>query len=368
MDYYEILEISKNSDADTIKKAFRKLALKYHPDRNQGDKEAEEKFKSVNEAYQVLSDPEKKAIYDRYGKEGLNRSGFQRQDPYSFFDEFADSFFGNFGFSKQRQRGDQKYNLNIEIPLYLDFKEAVFGCKKDIKFKIKKPCQSCKGTGAKNSEVINCPSCGGRGQIGIQRGFISYVQTCPDCNGLGKIIKEKCKDCNGKGYFEEEIQTSFNIPAGIDTGNRLRLQNKGNIGINGDIGDAFVEIAVKDDKNFIRNNDDVYIEVPIFFTQAALGSSIKVPTLRGETDLKLHIGTKDKEQFIIEKQGIVNLRTGRLGNQIVQVDIKYPKKLNDEQTRLLIELEASFDVKDEKNIGDDGVFDKIKNWFSSLCN
>ncbi len=370
MDYYEILGISKNADASTIKQAFKKLALKYHPDRNQGSKEAEEKFKMVSEAYQVLSDPEKRATYDRYGKDGLNGFSSRKSQGYSFFDEFTSSFFGDFaeefGYSKQSK--EEKYPLNIEIPVVLEFKEAIFGVKKELKFKIKTPCKNCNATGAKDGEEVTCPHCGGRGQVAFRQSFLSFVQTCPHCQGYGKIVKEKCPECSGLGYKEKETKTSINIPAGVDNGTRLRIANKGNIALDGTKGNVFAIIQVKEDKNFVRHNDDVYIEVPIFFTQAALGSLIKVPTLRGEAELKLKMGTKDKEQFVIEKQGSPNLNTGEIGNQIVQVSIKYPKKLSDEQIRLLIELESSFDIKEEKNIGESGVFDKLKSWFSSLCN
>ncbi|MBP5779323.1 MAG: DnaJ domain-containing protein [Campylobacter sp.] len=339
-DYYEILEITREANSDEIKKAYRKLALKYHPDRNQGDKEAEEKFKKINEAYQVLSDENKRRMYDRYGKEGVNNAGFG-----GFSGGFEDinlgdifeSFFGGGGFSgTRRQKSVDPYPLDTETIVTLSFKEAVFGVSKELKYKIKKPCETCDATGSKDKKKESCSHCG----------------------GSGDIVKNKCSDCHGAGFVEESIEVKFDIPKGVDNGLKIRLAGKGNISKTGEKGDLYVNIRVKEDKHFVREGDDLYIEVPVFFTQAILGETIEVPTTSGKTELKLKVGTKDKEQFIIENEGVENIRTKQKGRLIVQISVQTPKKLNERQTELLKELQESF----EKDNGE-SFFDKIKSWF-----
>lgn len=357
LDYYEILEINKNASAEEIKKAYRKMALKYHPDRNQGDKEAEENFKKVNEAYQILGDESKRSMYDRYGKAGIDGSTFGGGFGFEDLDlgDIFDSFFG--GNSKaRRQKPIDPYPLDIEMMLTLEFKEAIFGVKKDLKFEIKKPCKSCDSTGSKDKKTHTCPHCGGRGKVSRANGFINYVSTCPHCGGSGSIVKEKCPDCQGNGYVSEQIETAFEVPKGVNTGMKIRLSSKGNLSKSGESGDLYVLINVKEDKNFVRSGDDLYIEVPVFFTDAILGSTIEIPTIDGTTELKLKVGTRDKEQFVIKNEGVENVRNGVKGHLVVQVKIETPKKLNDHQISLLKELKESFDKED-------GIFDKIKNWF-----
>ncbi|PSM51970.1 DnaK system heat shock co-chaperone [Campylobacter blaseri] len=367
LDYYEILEVSRDASDDEIKKAFRKMALKYHPDRNQGDKEAEKKFKEVNEAYQCLGDREKRNIYDTYGKDGLNGAsggGFGGFEDFDLGDIFS-SFFGD-GFGgatgQRRQRNLDNYPLDVEIGLTVNFKDAVFGKEKELKYKIKKPCKACDGSGSKDGKKETCPTCGGRGQISQRRGFMSYIQTCPTCKGEGEIIKEKCIKCNGLGYEEENISFKFSIPKGVDNGLKIRIAEKGNLSKDGSYGDLYVNIRVKEDSKFVRNGDDVYMEVPIFVTQAILGETIKIETLRGKKDLELHVGTKDGEQFILENEGIENIRTKKLGRLIAQVSIKMPKKIDEKQEKLLKELQESFNVKNNEII-EESLFDKIKGWF-----
>ncbi|NPA74134.1 MAG: molecular chaperone DnaJ [Epsilonproteobacteria bacterium] len=375
IDYYEVLEVSRDASAEEIKKAYRKLALKYHPDRNQGDKEAEEKFKLVNEAYQALGDEKKRAIYDRYGKSGLDSQGFSHysdmnsedimDDLSSIFESVFGQGFGGFGgFGSQKRRKKYKYTLDIETKVVLDFHEAVFGCKKEIEYTYKKPCEVCDGTGSEDKKTQTCQNCGGRGQVYYRQGFMTYSQTCEVCGGSGEIVKNRCKNCKGLGYTKESAKVTVEIPEGIDNDNQIRVAGKGNIGENGERGDLYVRIIVKEDEHFVRHNDDVYIEVPVFFTQAALGETIKIPTLRGEDELKLPIGAKDKQQFIFRGKGIKNVHTKREGNLIVQIRVNYPKKLNSEQVELLKKLQDSFGYEsntDEKKY--EGVFDKIKNWF-----
>ena len=365
-DYYKILEISRNANGDEIKKAFRKLALKYHPDRNAGDKEAELKFKQINEAYQVLSDEQKRAIYDKYGKDGLDGrfgSGGGFSADFDLSDIF-DSFFGG-GFSgrSQKKRYSEKYSADLEIPINLEFNEAVFGCEKEIKFDQKVPCKTCNATGSKDGKNKTCHHCGGSGRITRGNGFMNIVQECPYCQGSGEVISEPCPDCNAKAYKIEKQTVKITIPEGVDNGMRMRVAGKGNIGTNGIQGDLYVSINVKEDKHFIRHNDDVYIEIPVFFTQAVLGESIKIPTLRGEAELKLPVGAKDKQQFIFENEGIKGVNSRKKGRLVAQISIQTPDKLNDEQEELLNKLQASFGIESGKSNTDESVFDKIKGWF-----
>ena len=366
-DYYEILEISRNASGDEIKKAFRKLALKYHPDRNAGDKEAEQKFKQINEAYQVLSDEQKRSIYDRYGKEGLEGrfgSGGGFSADFDLSDIFDSFFGGGFGASsRQRKRRSEKYSADLEIPINLEFNEAVFGCEKEIKFDQKVPCPTCNATGSKDGKNKTCQHCGGSGRITRGNGFMNIVQECPYCHGSGEVISEPCPYCNAKAYKFQQQSVKITIPEGVDSGMRMRVAGKGNIGANGVQGDLYVSINVKEDKHFIRHNDDVYIEIPVFFTQAVLGESIKIPTLRGETELKLPVGAKDKQQFIFENEGIKGVNSRKKGRLVAQISIQTPDKLSDEQKELLNKLQASFGIVSGKSSTDKSVFDKIKSWF-----
>ncbi|WP_200762403.1 molecular chaperone DnaJ [Nitrosophilus alvini] len=369
LDYYEILEVERGATFDEIKKAYRKLALKYHPDRNQGNKEAEEKFKLINEAYQVLSDENKRAIYDRYGKSGLENQGFEGfshssyEDIMEFFESVFGGSFGGFGFGN-RKRDDQKYPLDLSYEMEISFEEAIFGTQKEIDYEYKIPCSACGGTGAKDRELQVCPECGGNGQIYYRQGFMTFSQTCPRCNGSGRIIKEKCPECKGLGFERKREKITINIPEGIDNGDKIRVSHKGNIGINGQRGDLYITFYVKEDEHFVRYNDDIYLEVPVFFTQAILGETIKIPTPRGEKELKLPAGVKDKEQFVFKGEGVRNVRSGHKGNLIVQIKIVYPKKLTEEQKELLLKLQESFGIESKPHESVfENVFEKIKGWF-----
>ena len=374
LDYYEILEISRDADGATIKKAYRKLAMKFHPDQNQGDKQAEEQFKLINEAYQVLSDTQKRAIYDRHGKAGLQGQGFRQysgqnyedimDDLGSIFESVFGSGFGGFSTQGRRQKS-RKYTLDLETTLTLDFNEAIFGCTKEVAYRFKSPCATCDGTGSKDKKLSTCSECGGKGQIFFRQGFMTYSQTCGHCNGTGEAIKTPCPECSGKGFEEKEATITVDIPEGIDNGNRIRAAGKGNVDESGHKGDLYVHIRVKEDDHFVRHNDDIYIEVPVFFTQAVLGDTLTSPTLRGEKELKLPVGAKDKQQFLFEGEGVQNVHTRRKGNLVAQISLRYPKKLTDKQRELLQELQESFGYEStphEKSF--EGVFDKIKSWFS----
>ncbi len=368
IDYYEILEVSRDSNGAEIKKSYRKLALKYHPDRNPDDKEAEDRFKLVNEAYQVLSDDEKRSIYDRYGKSGLEgrgMGGFNSANMDDIMDIFNSMFGGGFGGGfKKRNDPNQKYALDFEIELHLEFHEAIFGCTKEIDIAYKIPCDSCKGTGAKGGAMETCSTCKGQGQVIMRQGFMTFSQTCPHCHGKGQIIKEKCEKCKGQGFEMKEEQVTIDIPAGIDSGNRLRVKEHGNQAKGGQRGDLYITFLVKEDEHFIRQGNDVYIEVPVFFTQAILGESITIPSLSGELTLELKKGTKDKEQFVFKNEGIADVHSGRKGRLIAQVKMVLPTKLNDEQKELLGKLQESFGVEStpQKSIFE-ACFDRVKNWF-----
>ncbi len=369
IDYYEILEISRNADKTEIKKAYRKMAKKYHPDKNNGDKEAERMFKLCNEAYQVLSDDEKRAIYDRYGKAGLegrmgSHGGFGGfEDLSSIFEEMFGGGFG--GGRRQRREDGDKYSLDLGIELEISFDEAVFGCEKEITYTYKKPCQSCKGTGAKDGKLQTCAACDGQGQVYLRQGFMTFSQTCPECHGSGMRVAQKCAECKGKGYFEEKETITVNVPKGIDTGNRLRIPGAGNISKHGRRGDLYVTFRVQKDKHFIRDGNDVYIEVPVFFTQAVMGDTIKIPSLTGELELKLDVGTRDKQQFVFRGEGIEDVHGHGKGDLIAQIKLTYPKKLTSEQKELLQKLQDSFEIEEAKPHESifESAFEKVKSWF-----
>ena len=369
LDYYEVLEVQKSANGAEIKKAYRKLALKYHPDRNQGQKEAEEKFKLVNEAYQVLSDPQKRETYDRYGKAGLENQGFSgfsdMGDLSSIFESVFGRGFGGFGgFSQQESRNNQKYPLDIESEIVLEFNEAIFGCQKEIKFEFLEPCEACDGTGDRDKKLQVCHECEGKGQVYYRQGFMTFAQTCSVCKGEGKISKNRCPKCNAQGYIKSKSSTKVEIPAGIDSGNRIRVSQKGNLNQYGQRGDLYLFINVKEDEHFIRDGDNIYIEVPIFFTKAVLGGKVEVPTLNSEQEIKIPAGVKDKEQFILRGEGVSNVHSGKKGDMIAQIKIVYPKKLTDEQKELLEKLQTSFGYESTPNESKfEGVMDKVKSWF-----
>jgi len=370
LSYYEILEISKNADKTTIKKAYRAMAKKYHPDKNPGDKEAEHKFKLCNEAYQCLSDDKQRSIYDRYGKEGLQgmAGGGSHSAGFDDLSSMFEEMFSGFSSSSRRRQNPadmDKYPLDMNVEMYLTFHEAVFGCEKEIEFSYKKACKDCSGTGAKDGKLDICKQCKGQGQIYMKQGFMTFSQTCPVCHGSGTAPSKPCKTCQGEGYNEVREKTTIKIPAGIDSDNRLRVSGKGNISKRGTRGDLYVTFTVKPDKHFVRNANDIYIEIPVFFTQAVAGESLIIPSLTGELELKLDIGTKDKQQFTFKGEGIADVHGRGKGDLIAQINITYPKKLNDEQKELLLKLQESFGIEESKPHESilESAIDKMKGWF-----
>jgi len=375
LSYYEILEVTKSADKSEIKKAYRKMAKKYHPDRNPDDSDAEHMFKLCNEAYQVLSDDQQRAVYDRYGKEGLKgQMGGGGAGGFGGFEDlgaiFEEMFGGGGGFGgggrSRRKPGDvDKYPLDLGIELNISFKEAVFGCDKEVKFKFKQACNTCNGTGAKDGKQSICSQCDGKGQVYMRQGFMTFSQTCPACHGEGVAAAEKCGDCHGDGFMTEEESVTIKVPAGIDSENRLRVSGKGNISKKGMRGDLYVTFYVEPDAHFIRNGTDVYLEVPVFFTQAALGETITIPSLTGELDLELEVGTRDKQQFRFRGEGIADVHGHGKGDLIAQVNLTYPNKLNDEQHELLSKLQESFGLEEAKPHESvfESAFEKVKGWF-----
>ncbi len=371
IDYYELLEVSRSADKTVIKKAYRKLAMKYHPDKNPNDAKAEEKFKSLNEAYQVLSDQEKRSIYDNYGKAGLEGHG-QRSGGFSggfddlgsVFEEMFGSAFNGGSQNSRQQRKKYNYNLDTMVDVKLEFNEAVFSCKKEIKYSYKTSCTPCDGTGARDGKLSTCGTCAGQGQVHARQGFMTFSQTCPKCQGTGQSVAKSCKKCSGHGFKENTDIFKVDIPEGVNDGMRIRVSNKGNIAPNGSRGDLYLQIAVKEDTHFIRHDDDIYVEVPLFFTQVALGGNINISGLRNELELYIPSGTKDKEQFKFPNEGVKSVQSHRKGDLIVQINIKYPQTLNIEQKELLNKLQDSFGIESklhEKNF--DNMFDKVKKWF-----
>jgi molecular chaperone DnaJ len=367
LSYYEILEITKNANGDEIKKAYRKMAKLYHPDRNPNDESAEHKFKLCNEAYQVLSDDQQRARYDRYGKEGLQGGGGRRQsggfdDLGSIFEEMFNGFGG--GGRKQSRAPSDKFPLDMGVEMRVSFKEAVFGCEKEVTFTTKNSCKTCKGTGAKEGKVTSCSQCGGKGQVYVRQGFMTFSQTCPACHGEGTMASEKCPDCKGKSFTETKESVTIKIPAGIDTGNRLRVSGRGNTGKSGVRGDMYVTFEVEEDSHFIRNGNDIYLEVPVFFTQAVLGENISIPSLNGELTLELDTGTKDAQQYRFRGEGVADVHGRGKGDLIAQIHLTYPTRLNSEQETLLQKLQESFGIESKPHESMfESTFEKVKGWF-----
>ncbi|AEA33458.1 molecular chaperone DnaJ [Hippea maritima] len=362
-DYYEILGLSRDASQEEIKKRFRELAIKYHPDRNPDSEEAEEKFKEINEAYSVLSDPKKRAQYDQFGRVDESDSGFEGGFNFSsaFDDLFADlsSMFGDlFGDYRQERRRPQKGD-DIGVNLEIDFKEAVFGAKKEITIKRRQICPECKGTGAAKDGMKSCPYCRGMGEISYSQGFFSFTKTCPKCGGTGKIITKKCPHCGGVGYVYEEERLEVNIKQGIDDGNIIRIQGKGNPGkYGGPDGDLYIYIHVKEHEFFKRKGRDIYVEIPISLTQATLGATLKIPTIWGESELIIPPGTQNGHIFTLKHKGVE--LNGIKGNQVVKVRVVIPTNLTKRQRELLEEFakESGEDLTYK-----DSILDKFRNLF-----
>lgn len=356
-DYYEILGVQRDARDDELKSAYRKLALKFHPDRNPGDKNAEDQFKEAAEAYEVLRDPQKRGLYDQYGHAGLEGTGFSGFGGFEdIFSSFGDIFEDFFGFGGRRRSGSRaRRGSDLRYDLTLDFMEAVFGTETEIKIEKMETCPTCNGDRCEpGTSPESCRQCGGMGQVTRNQGFFTVRSTCPVCRGDGQAIAHPCKECRGSGQIAVAKKVSVKIPAGVDDGSRLRLTGEGEPGLRGGPhGDLYVFIYVKEHGFFKRRDNDIICSVPVSFVQAALGDKIKVPTLNGDKKLQIPKGTQPGDVFYFRGEGIASLRTGRQGDQIIQVDIKTPTHLSKRQEALLrefAELESGKLSKKLKNI------------------
>ncbi|WP_018591475.1 molecular chaperone DnaJ [Terrisporobacter glycolicus] len=374
-DYYDVLGVGKSADATEIKKAYRKLAMKYHPDKNPGDKEAEEKFKEINEAYEVLSDETKRKNYDQFGHEGVNGQGFGGDGGFGgqgfggfddiFGDIFGDMFGGGFGGGRQRRRGPER-GADIRQRINISFEDAAFGKKVQVKINRSEECDECHGSGAKpGTSKKTCPTCNGSGQVqSVQRtpfGNIASTRTCSTCNGEGEVIDSPCSKCHGKGSIRKTKTIEVDVPAGIDEGQMIKLSGQGELGTRGGPrGDLYIEVSVNAHQLFTREGYDVYLEMPITFAQATLGDEIQVPTLDGKVQYQVPEGTQTGTVFRLKGKGIPKLRSNVRGDQYVKVTVEIPRKLNDKQKELVRQFakECGEEVHErQKSLGD-----KIDSW------
>ena len=370
-DYYEILGVTKNADATEIKKAYRRLAMKHHPDRNKDDPGAEEKFKEAKEAYDVLKDGDKRAAYDKFGHDGVRGGpaggGFS---PEGFGDIFGDVFGDIFGGGGGRRGRSQVFRgADLGYELKLDLERAVSGDSITIDVPTQVTCDECDGSGSeKGSEPVQCTTCGGVGQVRMQQGFFSIQQACPACKGSGAVITSPCHKCDGRGRVSKNKKLSVKVPAGVDDGDRIRLSGEGEAGRNGGPpGDLYVEIRVKPHKIFRRNGADLSCEVPISFAKAALGGEIELPTLDGNVSLKVPAGTQSEKVFRLRGKGVTTVRDKRTGDLFAKVAVETPINLTDEQTALLAQFETSVSAGGERhNPRAGGWVETVKRFFDRI--
>ncbi len=361
-DYYEVLGVSRTVTPEEIKKAYRKLAVQHHPDKHKGDKKAEEKFKEIGEAYEVLSDPEKRPAYDRYGHRafapgaGGGGGGAGFHDPFDVFREvfnsggggasiFGDILEGAFGGGGGRRTSRSNQGSDLRYDLQIDFLEAVRGCEKEITIRRPMPCAKCDGTGASaGSKAVTCPTCRGQGQVAVSRGFFSVAQTCPKCKGSGQSIQNPCKTCHGEGRAEENARIKLKIPAGVDTGSRLRSSGQGEAGARGGpAGDLYVVLSVLPHPVFQRDEDDLHCDVPISFCHLALGAEISVPSLEGELKLKVPAGTASNKVFRLRDQGVPSVSGRGRGDLHIRITVEVPKHLTHAQREALEQFAKTCD-------------------------
>ncbi len=365
-DFYEVLGVGKGASEDDIKKAYRTLAKKYHPDANPGDKSAEEKFKEINEAYSVLSDGQKRAAYDQYGHAGVDPNGMGGFDASGMDFDIGDifgSFFGG-GFGSRSQRSSVQHGEDIGMELTITFEEAAFGCRKEVSYNRVEKCAGCGGSGAApGTHPETCSACHGTGSVKTtQRTMLGMMQTtrvCPDCRGTGKRIKDVCSECKGEGQNRKKKTLEFNIPAGIDNGERISLRGQGNAGVNGgQNGDLIIIVKVKPHNFFTRKDYDLYCELPVTFSEAALGAKVTVPTLEGASEFAVPEGTQPGTVFSLRGKGIKFVNSERKGDLYVTVSVEVPKNLNQKQKEALKKFSEACTAKNyEKK---QKFFDKLK--------
>jgi molecular chaperone DnaJ len=354
-DYYEVLGVAKNASEADIKKAYRRLAMKHHPDRNPDDKGAEAKFKEANEAYEILSDAQKRAAYDQFGHAGVDPSaaagargagGFYGAGAggASFADIFGDVFGDIFGGGGGGRRGQGAYRgADLRYNLELTLEEAVRGTEVRIRVPTLETCETCHGSGAKaGTQASPCATCGGHGQVRMQQGFFSIQQTCPACRGSGKVIKSPCETCHGQGRTQATKTLSVKVPAGVDEGDQIRLSGEGEAGENkGPAGDLYVQVRLKPHPIFKRDGDDLHCEMPISFATAALGGEVEIPTLDGRASLKIPAGSQTSKVFRLRGKGVRNVRSGQVGDLYCHTSVETPVNLTKRQKELLEEFEAA---------------------------
>ena len=374
-DYYEVLEVSKNATADEIKKAYRKKALQYHPDRNPGDKEAEEKFKEAAEAYGVLSDPDKRARYDRFGHAGMSGQDFSGASMNDIFSQFGDILgdlfggggfgfnFGGFGGGGQQRPVYRGSNLRVRVKLTLE--EIATGVKKKIKVNKYVTCQKCNGSGSEDGQTETCKACGGKGQRVMRSGFFTQVTTCSACGGEGRVIKKKCTACNGDGIVKGEEVIELDIPAGVAEGMQLSVRGKGNAGArNGIAGDLLILIEEEKHKDFERDESNLIHNLFISFPQAALGCNLDVPCLGGTVNVKIPAGAQSGDIIRVKGKGLPLINSSRVGDLIVNLNVWTPKKLSKDEDKIMRDLLDSDNFKPKPGANEKGVFDKIRDFFS----
>ena len=364
-DYYDVLGVSRDADADEIKKAYRKLALKYHPDKNPDDKQAEDLFREAAEAYEVLSDIEKRDMYDRYGHAGVAGGGFGNGfGDFGFrgFDDIFNDVFGDiFGMGRRRSRGSRGADLRYHLTL--DFNDAVFGVEAKIQVPRMVQCETCGGDGSRpGTSPQTCSGCRGTGQVRTQHGILTFSRTCPQCHGSGSIITDPCTDCDGTGKVKETRTLTVKVPPGVETGTRLKLSGEGELGAGGGPpGDLYVVIDVAEHPIFHRQGYDIICQVPITFPEAALGTEVKVPTLEGLKKMKISSGTQSGDTLMMKNLGVPRLNGHGRGNQHIIIQVETPTKLSRRQKELLEEFMQ--ESGDDTHPGHRGFFDKVRGLF-----
>ena len=362
-EYYDVLGVERDADVAAIKKAYRQAALKYHPDKNPGDVEAEERFKLAAEAYAVLSDPEKRRLYDRFGKAGLGARGAAPGFDREIFADFSDILGDLFGFGSifgGGRRGGRAAGRDLRFDLEIDFEEAVRGMETRVRVPRLETCETCDGRGAPEGEIEICETCGGRGRVAFQRGFFTMAQACDRCRGTGQRILKPCVACAGAGRVQREAELQLRIPAGVEDGTRMRLAGHGEAAPGGGApGDLYVVLHVREHAVFRREEQHLLCDVGVSFAQAALGAEIRVPTLDGEERLAVPAGTQSGTQFRIRGKGVPRLQGGGRGDLWVTLRVRTPQKLSDEQRGLLERLAEL----DGEQTGEQGLFDRVKNIF-----